>query len=249
MKAMILAAGFGTRLRPITDTIPKPLIDVAGHPMIAYSLALLREAGIEEVILNLHHLGDMLRDALGDGSRYGISITYSEEDPILDTGGGIKKAQWFLADDTFVVLNGDTIMDLDLRGVIDWHQRQESVATMVVRSTDPNGDYGLVEIDEANRIRRILGQPPQVAADLRAGLRAMMFTGVHVFEPKIFDYMDSGKFGINARTYPAMLASGEPLFGYVFKGFWSVLDTHSLLEAGRRAVASGQALAPSRSPA
>ena len=88
---MILAAGFGSRLRPLTDRAPKPLLLVGGHPLIAYPLALLREAGIREVLINLHHLGGQVREALGDGSAWGVSITYSEEDPILDTGGAIKK--------------------------------------------------------------------------------------------------------------------------------------------------------------
>ena len=89
MRAMILAAGFGTRLRPLTDRVPKPLIDVGGHPMITYPLAILREAGVREVLINLHHLGGQIREALSDGARYGLAIHYSEEDPILDTGGAI----------------------------------------------------------------------------------------------------------------------------------------------------------------
>src|SRR5262249_8423600 len=105
MRAMILAAGKGTRLRPLTDTVPKPLLEVAGRPMIALPLDLLRAAGIRDVVINLHHLGGQLRAALGDGSAYGVRITYSEEDPILDTGGAIAAARDFLIGDTFVVLN------------------------------------------------------------------------------------------------------------------------------------------------
>lgn len=244
MRAMILAAGLGTRLRPLTDTVPKPIIDVAGHPMIAYPLAVAREAGIHEVIINLHHLGGEIRRTLGDGRRYGVSITYSEEDPILDTGGAIKKAEPFLAGDTFVVLNGDTVIDLDLRAVIDWHRARGATATMVLRPDPGEEGYGAIEIDAAGRIRRFLGQPEHVAGTLTP----MMFTGVHVFEPRIFNYMRPGRFGINAETYPAMLAAGEPLFGYHFDGFWSVLDTHALLAAGRQAIAGGGVIAPARMP-
>src|SRR5258706_2851077 len=95
MRAMILAAGKGTRLRPLTDSIPNPLIDVAGQPMIAFPLQLLRNAGIQDVVINLHHLGEQIRSALGDGSTYGVRIRYSEEDPILDSGGGIAAAREF----------------------------------------------------------------------------------------------------------------------------------------------------------
>ena len=230
---MILAAGFGTRLRPITDTIPKPLVEVAGHPMIAYPLNVVRAAGIKDVIINLHHLGDKIREELGDGSEHGLSIVYSEEDPILDTGGAIKKAEDFLCGDTFVVLNGDMVIDLDLGAVIDWHRSKGALATMVLRPEPASSGYGMIETDADGRIRRFLGQPDEVAVPLTP----MMFTGVHVFEPGVFAYMAEGKFGINAETYPAMLAAGEPLFGYPFHGYWSVLDTHELLEKGRVEIA------------
>ncbi len=241
---MILAAGLGTRLRPLTDRIPKPLVEVAGHPMVAYPLAIVREAGIRDVIINLHHLGDKIREELGDGSEYGVSITYSEEHPILDTGGAIKKAERFLSGDTFVVLNGDMVIDLDLRTVIDWHRERNATATMVLRPESTDTAYGQIETDREGRIWRFLGQPSVVDKDLES----MMFTGVHVFEPSVFRYMSEGRFGINAETYPAMLAAGERLFGYRFDGYWSVLDTHELLEAGRREISGGTVLDPSRRP-
>lgn len=243
MRAMVLAAGFGTRLRPLTDQTPKPLIHVAGCPMIAYPLALLRAAGITEVIINLHHLGGQIRQALGDGSALGLSISYSEEDPILDTGGGIKKAEPFLRGDTFIVLNADSIMDLCLTQVIDWHRRQGACATMVLRPDPEQDRYGLIEIDAAHRIRRFLGQPA-----VTEPLTPFMFAGVHVFEPDIFAYMESGCFSITKRTYPAMLAAGCPLFGYEFRGYWRVVDTHEGLAQGRRDLAQPGAIAAARMP-
>lgn len=244
MKAMILAAGFGTRLKPLTDTVPKALVEVAGHPMVAYPLAVVREAGIREVIINLHHLGDAIRRQLGDGDRHGLSITYSEENPILDTGGAIKKAEEFLRGDTFVVLNADMVIDLDLGAVIEWHRAKRAMATMVLRRNDGPRDYGVIEIDRDGRIKRFLGVP----ADVDEALSPMMFTGVHVFEPKVFDYMREGRFGINAETYPAMLAAGEPLYGYAFDGYWTVLDTPDLLAAGQDRIATGGVLASTRHP-
>jgi len=241
---MILAAGLGTRLRPLTDTVPKPLVDVAGAPLIAYPLALIREAGIRDVIINLHHLGARIRETLGDGSSYGVSITYSEEDPILDTGGAIQKAQRFLRDDTFVVLNSDSVMDLDLARVIAWHREKRAVATMVLRDDDAAAAYGLIETDQDHRIRRFLGRPP----DVDIPLEARMFAGVHIFEPHVFSFMRPGRFGINAETYPAMLAAGQPLYGYPFAGYWSVLDTPEGLVRGRRELAAGGPLAPTRRP-
>ena len=244
MRAMILAAGFGSRLRPLTAHTPKPLLRVGHHPLIAYPLALLRAAGIREVIINLHHRGDQVRGALGDGAAYGMSITYSEEAPILDTGGAIKKAQPFLQHDRFVVLNSDAICDVDLRAVIDWHTARGALASMVLRHDLDAARYGLIEIDAAARIRRFLGAPPVVDVPLTP----LMFTGVHVFEPAVFAYMDDGRFGINRTTYPRLLAAGCPLYGYVFDGYWRVLDTHAGLAEGRFELADGRCLSARHRP-
>jgi NDP-sugar pyrophosphorylase family protein len=237
---MILAAGFGRRLRPLTDRIPKPLIDVAGKPLIAYSFALLRAAGIGEVIINLHHRGDEIRAALGDGTAYGVAITYSAEDPILDTGGAIKRAQPFLEGDRFVVLNADSVCDLDLRAAVAWHAERGALATMVLRPDRQAARYGLIEIDTAARIRRVLGQPRDAAEPLTP----LMFAGIHVFEPAVFDYMDGGIFGIIRTTYPRLLAAGCPLYGYTFGGYWRALDTHERLAEGRWELRGADGLTP-----
>lgn len=241
---MILAAGFGSRLRPLTDRVPKPLLPVAGKPLIAYPLAVLREAGIREVLINLHHLGGQIREALGNGSAYGVSITYSEEDPILDTGGAIEKARPFLGGATFAVLNTDAVIDLDLAAVIAWHRQRRALATMVLRPDRDAARYGAIEIDREARIRRFLGRP----AECPDPLEALMFTGVHVFEPGVFEFMQPGRFGINRTTYPAMLAAGRALYGYRFDGYWRVLDTHAGLAEGRWELEGGAVLAPSRRP-
>lgn len=235
---MILAAGLGTRLRPLTDTIPKPLIEVAGRPMIAYPLGLLRDAGITEVAINLHHLGAQIRDALGDGGAYGVRITYFNEDPILDTGGAIAAAREVLSAGPFVVLNADTITAIRLQEVIEFHRHRGATATLVLRADPEVQRYGALEIDAEARIRRILGAPKQLPSDVREPLQALMFAGIHVIEPRIFDYLPSGVYSITRATYPAMLAAGEPLYGFVHDGFWRVLDTPAGLEEGRRAVAN-----------
>ncbi len=243
MKAMILAAGLGSRLRPLTDTLPKPLIRVGGHPLIAYSLAILRAAGIGEVVINLHHLGDMIRAELGDRA-YGVSITYSEEHPLLDTGGAIRAAERWLKGERFVLLNSDNIVDLDLPALLAWHAAHGGIATMVLRHDPETARYGAIEIDAEHRVRRFLGQPETVAAPLTA----LMFAGVHVFEPRVFDYLGEGVFGIVKQTYPRMLAAGEAVYGYVFDGYWRVLDTHALLAAGRHDLEARSVLSPAIIP-
>ncbi len=199
---MILAAGLGTRLRPLTLDRPKPLLDVHGRPLIEYNLLLLRRYGIVDVIINLHHQGDALRAALGSGDTLGVRIVYSPEDPLLDTGGAIKNAASLLGDDDFLVLNGDTIIDLPLDALLAAHR---------------------VEIDGEERIRRFLGRP----AEVDTALVPYMFAGVHVLSSRVLDYMpDAGTtFSITRATYPAMLAADEGLYGFPFAGFWRVIDT------------------------
>lgn len=237
MKAMVLAAGLGTRLRPLTETTPKPLVDVCGRPMIAYALDLVRSVGIVDVAINLHHLGDHIRAALGDGSDYGLRLHYFDEDPILDTGGGIANARALLGGERFVVLNSDTITDIDLAAMLDLHESRRATATMLLRP-DPEAErYGVIEVDAQQRVRRFLGRPaPGLDADEASRLTSLMFGGVHIFEPRVFDYMETGVFSITRETYPRMLAAGEPIVGYIHHGFWRVLDTPEGLAAGRDAV-------------
>ena len=235
MRAMILAAGKGTRLRPLTDSTPKPLVDVAGRPMIAFPLELLRRAGIHEVVINLHHLGDKIRAALGDGSAYGVHITYSVEDPILDTGGAIEAAREFLSGGTFVVANADVVTDVDLHHVFEFHRQRSAAVTMVLRP-DPQAERrDDIGIDAAYRVRRFLGRDYDAAGT--TGER-FLFASVHVFEPRIFDYMRPGVYSITRDVYPRLLAAGEPIYGYVHRGYWRVLDTPQDLEAGRRELSS-----------
>jgi NDP-sugar pyrophosphorylase family protein len=220
---MVLAAGLGTRLRPLTDDRPKALVEVGGRPLITYNLALLRHFGITDVVVNLHWHGDALRRALGDGSALGLRIAYSPEDPLLDTGGGIKHAEPLLGDDDFLVLNSDTIVDLPIDRLIAEHRRRAAIATLVLRNDPEQERYGVLEIDSEHRIRRILGRPEAVPAET---LRPFMFAGVHVLSPRIFRFMpDNGPFGMIRVTYPALLAAGAPLYGFPFDGFWRVIDT------------------------
>lgn len=232
MRAMILAAGLGTRLRPLTLDRPKPLVDVCGRPLIAYNLLLLRRYGITEVIINLHHHGDALRAALGDGSELGVNIVYSPEDPLLDTGGAIKNAQALLAADDFLVMNGDTIIDVRLDELVAAHRARAATATLVLRRDPEQARYGLVEVDPGNRIRRFLGRT--AAGDATEPLTPYMFAGVHVLSPRVFDHMPTVRaFSITRETYPAMLAANEPLCGFPFPGFWRVIDTANDLERAR----------------
>lgn len=237
MKAMVFAAGQGTRLKPLTDKLPKPLVAVAGRPMIEYPLRLLRHYGIVDVVVNVHHFGAMIEEHLGDGRALGLRITYSKETELLDTGGGLLQARPFLQDAPFIVINSDVLIDLQLDKVIERHRQRRAATTLVLRA-DPEADrYGSIEIAGDGAVRRFLKYHAP-SGDGSGPLTKLMFTGVQVVEPKIFDYMDnepSPRFGTTTATYPKMLLGGEPLDGFTFDGFWQDLGTvERILEAEAR---------------
>jgi NDP-sugar pyrophosphorylase family protein len=229
---MVLAAGQGQRLRPITDRVPKPLVSVAGRPMIEYPLRLLRHYGIREVVINLHHLGDQVEGYLGDGKRLGLKIFYSKENELLGTGGGLFKAKSFLSDGTFLVINTDVIIDLSIKDVLAYHAEKKATATLVLRPDLLADQYGSMEVDLQGRIHRFLDTRSSTTE--RPSGQKLMFTGVQVLEPEIFEYMESsstdGKFSTTMDTYPKMVLAGEALYGFRFDGFWQDLGTEGRIQ-------------------
>ncbi|MEM6732851.1 MAG: NDP-sugar synthase [Myxococcota bacterium] len=220
MKAFVLAAGFGSRMVPLTETVPKPLLPVGQIPLIGYSLKLLAANEITEVVVNTHHLGKTLKDRLGDGSDYGVSITYSEEEEILGTGGGLKRMQSVL-DETFVVLNSDSVIDLDLPAALAAHRAAGAIATMVLREDSNVEGFGAIDVDQENRVQRILGEGSD--AD---DLRALMFTGAHVIEPRFLEYLPPEVESCVIRYgYRKALANDETVVGYQHHGFWADAGT------------------------
>jgi mannose-1-phosphate guanylyltransferase len=243
MKAMVFAAGEGQRLRPITEKTPKPLVQVAGRPMIDYPLLLLRHYGAKEIIINLHHLGDQVENYLGDGARFGLKICYSRESELLDTGGGLLKAKRFFENATFIVINTDVLIDLPLAQVLELHRRNQAAATLVLRP-DPEADrYGSMDIAADGRICRFLNATMPAAPS--PARHTLMFTGVQILEPSIFDYMPavtgSEKFSTTKDVYPKMLLASERLFGYRFDGFWRDLGTAERIQEAERSLRLGQA--------
>lgn len=206
--------------------------------MIEYALLLLRHYGIHEIIVNIHHLGQQVEAYLEDGRRLGLEISYSREEALLDTGGGLLGAKSFLDRDTFVVINSDVLIDLHLDRVIATHVERGATATLVLRK-DPMADiYGTIETDDRGRIERFLSHERPGRSPIPSG--KYMFTGVHVIEPRIFDYMEGpAPFSITRVTYPQMLHNGERLYGFRFEGMWQDLGTpENLREADLKLRAS-----------
>ncbi len=243
-RAMILAAGLGTRLRPLTETTPKPLVEVAGHPLVAYGIGLLRAAGIEDVVVNLHHLGDQVVRALGDGSRLGVRLHYSPEATLLDTGGGIRQAAPIFErigrergdpDGPIVIANSDVISEIPVADVVRVHRERGALVTMVLRPDPRAAGYGLFGIDGEGRIRRFLGE-----GDPDPSLREFMFGSLHVIEPRVIDRMPEGRpFGTMRDLYPVLFREGERFEGFVYDGPWWTADTAADLAATSEALRRG----------
>jgi MurNAc alpha-1-phosphate uridylyltransferase len=220
MRAMILAAGRGDRLRPLTDELPKPLVEVAGKPLIEYHLEALARAGFREVVINQGHLGDLLPEMLGNGSRWGVNIHWSDEQPeALETGGGIFKALPLLGSAPFLVINGDLWTDYPfarLRAVkCDWAH----LVMVPNPSHNPVGDFALA----GARIRE-------------TGDRKLTFSGMAVYNPRLFDGCQPGKFSVVPLVRLAMenhLVTGEE-----FQGDWNDIGTLERLDATRKEVFS-----------
>ncbi len=237
MRAMVLAAGRGERLRPLTDTLPKPMIPVAGKPLIFYTLAYLKNCGVEEVVVNLHHLGERIQAYVGDGRQWGLRVFYSREGRLLGTGGGIQKAAPHLIGGSFLVMNADILVDLDLHDVFRFHRENHAAVTMVLRR-DPEAErYGVIETDGYGLVRQVLGRLP-----VRSGpWNRLMFTGVHVLEPEVFSYMEQRQDSFSIiDVYLDMLRTGERIMGYEMKGFWTDLGTRARYEDLQRMVEGGE---------
>jgi NDP-sugar pyrophosphorylase family protein len=243
MKAMVLAAGFGTRLRPLTDNIPKPLLPIAGCPRLVWNLLLLKRHGISEAIINLHYRGDQIVEALGDGSRYGMRLAYSHEPMILGTAGGIKQAEPYFENTPVLVLNGDTLSDCDLTALLQSHRAASVLATLAVREDSQAQQWGAVRLNADSRIVQIKGEPP-VPNPASAGFSSdpearYMFAGVHVLEPVVFEAISPGQ-GSIIDVYTELLRRGLPLGGYRMSGYWSDIGTPERYAAAEQDVLRGQ---------
>lgn len=222
MKAMILAAGFGKRLQPLTFKRAKPAIPVMNIPLIIHNLKFIKRNGIDEAVINLHYLPDSIKDIVGDGSRLGMDITYSYETEIMGTAGGLKKAEEFLKNSTFIMINSDTLIDFDLQDAIRFHRENNAIATMALTDVNAAEEYGPVEVDENSRVRNILGKVKYSGKPLQR----KVFIGVHILESRIFDIIPSGVFyEINAQVYPMLIEKGEKVFGYHLSGYWNDVGT------------------------
>jgi NDP-sugar pyrophosphorylase family protein len=224
MKAMILAAGYGARLWPLTADRTKPALPVLGKPLVGYVAEYLAQQGIEEAIVNLHHRPDSVRAPLGDGSRFGVRLQYVHEPVILGTSGALDNARELIGADTFVVINGKLITDIDLRAAILTHRRTNALATLVLRRNVARERFSIVEAREG-LVTRFAGMPA-VSSTESAKDAPLMFTGIQIMESRIFDYIPPGVFSHSTiDVFPRAIAKGERIAAHVATGMWFELST------------------------
>ncbi|MBW4574474.1 MAG: NDP-sugar synthase [Aphanothece sp. CMT-3BRIN-NPC111] len=230
MKAMILAAGKGTRVQPITYTIPKPLIPILQKPVMEFLLELLRQHGFDEIMVNVSHLAHEIESYFRDGQRFGVQIGYSFEGRIEENGqlvgeavgsaGGMRRIQDFspFFDDTFVVLCGDALIDLDLTAAVKWHKEKGAIATVVMKSVplEEVSSYGVVVTDETGRIKAFQEKP-----SVKEALSTNINTGIYIFEPEVLDYIPSDQeYDIGGQLFPKLVEMNAPFYGIPMDFQW-----------------------------
>ncbi|MGH7947917.1 MAG: nucleotidyltransferase family protein, partial [Candidatus Binataceae bacterium] len=230
------AAGRGERLRPRTATVPKPLLELGGRPLIHYPLLMLKRAGITEIAINVHHLAGTLQEALGTGASLDIHITWAPEPVLLGTGGPLHNLQSFFGDETFAIANSDTIMDLDFAAMVARHRDRGGLATLALATTSEPTRYSKLEIDADARIRRmrlLAAKPPLEFADYPVDLRediarqlsSYMYAGAIVAEPAVFELMPATPpWSLMTGLFAPMVARGLAVFGYVHRGYFRTVD-------------------------
>jgi mannose-1-phosphate guanylyltransferase/phosphomannomutase len=217
VKAVVMAGGEGSRLRPLTSSRPKPLAPVANKPVMHHIVDLLRRHGITEIVATLHYLADEIENYFGDGSEMGVKMHYVVEDTPLGTAGAVKLAEEYLAGERFVIISGDALTDMDLGALLAFHERNGAKGTIALQRVSNPLEFGVVVTDDASRITRFLEKPSwgEVFSDT-------INTGIYVLEPEIFEYMEAGKsYDFSKDIFPFMLRDGKPLFGFVATDYWS----------------------------
>ncbi len=248
-RAMILAAGFGTRLGVLTQQRPKPMLPICGTPLVRWSARWLAHHGVSDIAVNLHHLGEQIQAELGEGDGIGARIHYShEEGMILGTGGGLRKARDLIDGGDgapIVVVNGKILVDFDLESLIETHRASGAEATMVLRP-DPNATkWGSLQLDDDGRVVRLLQGIPEADPDAEPTSAPLMFTGIHVFEPRFLDRIPpEGEQCIVRTAYRELFHEGRGLHGVVTEDYWWEHSTPERYLQGVANVLDGKARLP-----
>lgn len=215
MKAMIMAAGVGSRLMPLTKCIPKPMVPMANRPLMENIAELLSRHRFNEVIANLHHQGESISGYFDDGHDFGLNLFYSPEEVLLGTAGGVKKCAWFL-NETFLVISGDALTDMNLSELLYQHRLKGALATIALKEVEEVEKFGVVLTEEDGRINRFQEKPARKEA-----ISHQANTGIYVFEPEIFAYIPGGQFyDFGRQLFPRLVEIGAPFYAVSLQDYW-----------------------------
>ncbi len=222
MKAVVMAGGEGSRLRPLTSNMPKPLVPVAGRPIMEHILLHLRRHQLRDVVATVQYLGASIRNYFGDGSEQGVALSYSVEDSPLGTAGSVMLARQQL-NEPFVVISGDSLTDIDLGAAARFHRERKAIATIVLKPVPNPLEYGVVVVDEGGAVQRFIEKPSwgEVISDLAN-------TGIYILDPSVFDFFRPGEVtDWSGDVFPKLLKEGEHVFGWIADGYWEDVGSHS----------------------
>ncbi len=221
MKAVILAGGKGTRLLPLTQKLPKPLVPLLNKPVMEYSIELLKKHGITEIIITLQYLSDKIRNYFGDGSQWGVQITYLQENIPLGTAGSVKNAEHLL-DEPFLVISGDALTDFNLMAGVDYHTQKHALFTIFMKEVKKPNKFGIIETDKEGHIRRFVEKPLK-----EQEFSKVVNTGIYVVDPFVLCMMEKGKeYDFSKDIFPKLIKNGMSLYGYHANGYWKDIGSH-----------------------
>jgi len=225
---MILAAGLGTRLRPLTEEISKPMVPIVNRPVMEHIVELLSNRGFKDIYVNLHYHPDVITRHFGDGARWGVSLSYSYEEELMGTAGGVKKLEKQLGDGAFLVISGDALTDIDLTRLIEFHEGHGGLATLVLTQVSDPSKYGVVITGEDGRIRGFQEKPGREEAR-----SYMANSGIYVFEPEVLDMIPEGSFyDFGSQLFPRFLEEGLEFYGYQHGDYWNDVGSIEEYKAG-----------------
>jgi len=243
---MILAAGLGRRLRPLTTHLPKPLVPILNRPLLWYLINRVREAGIHQIAINLHYRGDQIRSWLGRGERLGVEVTYSEEDELLGSAGGVRRIRDFFGNEPALIVHGDILFDVDLSAVIEYHHSRAAQATLMLHPAHHRYSYGKISVNPQGQIAQFVEQQ---APGIAGPLVETVFTGVQVLDPAVLDAIPAACVAaLTTDVYPGLLTNVSRLYGYLMQGYWSDIGTPRRYWETNMDVVGGRAGAAVRMP-
>jgi mannose-1-phosphate guanylyltransferase len=235
MKAVILVGGEGTRLRPLTVNVPKPMLPVVNRPFLEHVLEYLKSHGIHDVILSMGYRSEVIERHFGDGKDFGINLRYVVESSPLGTAGGVKNVERYI-DGTFLVFNGDILTDLDLRAMIDFHRRRGAKATISLTPVDDPTSYGLVETDTDGHVQRFIEKPR--LEDVTTNL---INAGTYILEPDVLDLIPADTYHMFERgVFPDLLSRHDPIYGYRSDAYWIDIGTPAKYMSVQRDILNGR---------